>query len=188
MHLHRLFLAALLGSALAPSHAREQGATTDASFIKAAELGGPAAIGAQAAIFRVDPAKKTVAQLRPGSNGFTCTLFPDESKAPVCADKNAWAWLQAAFAEQPKPPAGDPGIAYMAQGGIHYEKPNGDIVMMSGADTKSVKEPPHWMLMWPFDAVGTGLPTKPNAGGVYVMFAGTPYAHLMIYHDPNAIK
>jgi hypothetical protein len=51
-----------------------------------------------------------------------------------------------------------------------------------------VKEPPHWMLMWGFDAATTGLPTKENPSGVYIMFAGTPYAHLMVYQNPNQMK
>jgi hypothetical protein len=28
----------------------------------------------------------------------------------------------------------------------------------------------------------------PNPGGAYVMFDGTPYAHLMVYQDPNKLK
>ncbi len=76
----------------------------------------------------------------------------------------------------------------MMQGGVHYETPAGDIVMEKGANTKDVKEPPHWMLMWPIDPAASGLPTKPNPSGVYVMFAGTPYAHLMIYQNPAAMK
>jgi len=38
------------------------------------------------------------------------------------------------------------------------------------------------------DPVKTGLPTKPNAGGTYVMFEGTPFAHLMIYQDPKMLE
>ena len=57
--------------------------------------------------------------------------------------------------------------------------------MMPGAGTKESKEPPHWMVIWPFDSASTGIPTKPNAGGTYIMFAGTPYAHLMVYQDPK---
>jgi hypothetical protein len=26
-----------------------------------------------------------------------------------------------------------------------------------------------------------------RAAGTYIMFAGTPYAHLMIYQDPNTL-
>ena len=53
---------------------------------------------------------------------------------------------------------------------------------------KLVKEPPHWMLMWPFESEAEKLPTIPNASGVYIMFDGTPYAHLMVYQDPMKMK
>jgi len=52
-----------------------------------------------------------------------------------------------------------------------------------------VEEPPHWMLFWPFSARATGLPSLPQGkSGVYVMWDGTPYAHLMVYQDPNKVK
>lgn len=44
------------------------------------------------------------------------------------------------------------------------------------------------MLLWPLDPTATGIPTRPNAGGSYIMFPGTPYAHLMVYQDPKMLK
>jgi len=173
---------------MAPMPGMAAPAMTDAQFTAAAEAGAPAAISSKAAIVRIDAAKKTTVQVRPGTNGFTCSLIPDESKAPFCGDANAWTWFAGAFTGQPKPMNTGPGISYMAQGGIHYETATGDITMESGPGTKSVGEPPHWMLMWPFDAAATGIPTKPNPAGVYIMFAGTPYAHLMVYQNPAAMK
>lgn len=86
----------------------------------------------------------------------------------------------------PKPTNTVPGIAYMARGGSHFEK-DGKVVM-SGEGATVVKEPPHWMIMWPFEAAATKLPTAPNPSGVYIMFEGTPYAHLMVYQDPKKMK
>ncbi len=177
-----------LGGLLLPSASCAQGGMSNAQFIKLAESGAPPDIAAKAAIARIDPKKKTITQVRAGTNGFTCSVIPDGSNAPLCGDKNAWPWFAAAFTGQPKPPNTEPGISYMMQGGVHYETANGDIVMEKAATTKDVKEPPHWMLTWPIDPAATGLPTKPNAGGVYVMFAGTPYAHLMVYQNPAAMK
>ena len=172
---------ALHAQAAAPGKTKE----TEAEFIKAAQAGAAEAISGRATIARMEPKGKMVI-VRQGSNGFTCSLFPDESHAPICADQKAWRWFVAAMSEQPKPPAAG-GVAYMAKGGLHYEKPNGQIVMHPASDTKSVKEPPHWMLLTPFDSASTGIPTHPNAGGTYIMFAGTPYAHLMIYQDPKML-
>ena len=178
----------LLASVVLPSSGCAQGGTSSAQFIKLAESGAPADIAGKAAIARIDPTKKTVTQLRAGSNGFTCSVIPDGTDAPFCGDKHAWAWFAAAFTGQPKPPNAEPGVSYMMQGGVHYETPSGDIVMAKAANTKDVKEPPHWMLMWPIDPATSGLPTKPNASGVYIMFAGTPYAHLMVYQNPGTMK
>jgi hypothetical protein len=188
MRMHSTLSTVLFGGLLLPSLGCAQGGMSNAQFIKLAESGAPADVAAKAAVARIDPKKKTVTQLRAGTNGFTCSVIPDGTNAPFCGDKNAWAWFASAFTGQPKPPNTEPGVSYMMQGGVHYETASGDIVMEKTASTKDVKEPPHWMLMWPIDAATTGLPTKPNPSGVYIMFAGTPYAHLMVYQNPAAMK
>jgi hypothetical protein len=38
----------------------------------------------------------------------------------------------------------------------------------------------HWMIMWPFDAKATGLPTTHRDTGAYIMWAGPPYAHVHV--------
>lgn len=176
-------LTALQAQSRPPAENRE----AEAEFIKAAEEGAPERISAQAAIARLEPSGKTTT-VRPGSNGFTCTLMPDESHAPYCGDQRGFQWIVAVMSHKPAPPAGGTGIAYMAKGGLHYETPDGEIVMAPTAQTKSVREPPHWMLLTRLDPATTGIPTRPNAGGTYIMFAGTPYAHLMIYQDPKMLK
>ena len=158
------------------------GRMSDAAYTRAAEAGAPRAISSKATIARIESNGKTT-NLREGTNGFTCMLLPDDH-APACGDQNATAWLTAAFSKQPKPPNTEPGVAYMMRGGTHFETPDGKIVMEKSANTRTVKEPPHWMLLWPVDPAASGLPTRPNPMGVYVMFAGTPYAHLMVYQNP----
>jgi len=158
-----------------------------ADFAQKAQAGAPPAISANATIAHIDAAGKAVHVVRQGTNGFTCSLIPDGSDAPFCADAQGWQFLVDAFTGKPKPTSTAPGIAYMAAGGMHYETPDGQIVMAPGPNTKEVQEPPHWMLLWPVDAATSGLPTKATAP-TYIMFAGTPYAHLMIYQDPKALK
>jgi hypothetical protein len=188
MHIHRFLCTALVGSLLVPSQAPAQGAMSDAQYIRIAESGAPADIASRAAITRLD-AKGNATTVRTGTNGFTCLVgVPGDPDAPFCGDQNAYTWSVSAASGQPRPTNSAPGIAYMAQGGVHYETASRDVVMMPGANTHPVKEPPHWMLMWAFDPAASGLPTRENAGGVYIMFAGTPYAHLMIYQNPNQLK
>ncbi len=186
----RLFAACCRGLAVValPVLANAQAAPNDAQYIKTAEGGAPAFISSQATIARID-AKGTLTKVRAGTNGFTCFVgVPDDPDAPFCADPNAMMWLTSALSGQPKPANSTPGIAYMAKGGHHMENAAGDMVMGAGPGTHLVAEPPHWMMMWAFDPATTGLPVKENGTGVYVMFAGTPYAHLMIYQDPNKLK
>ena len=161
---------------------------TEAQYIKAAEAAGPPAIARNAAIARVDP-QGNVTTVRAGTNGFTCVVgVPGDPDAAICGDKQSVAWLLSAATNAPKPTNTEPGIAYMAAGGVHDETAMGEIKMAADSTTHRVQEPPHWMLFWPIDAATSGLPTKPNPSGVYIMFAGTPYAHLMIYQDPKVMK
>ncbi len=85
-----LLLLVALAAIMAQTKPAGQTKETEAEFIKAAEEGAPARISAQAAVARIEP-KGQVTMVRPGSNGFTCTLFPDESHAPFCGDKSAFA-------------------------------------------------------------------------------------------------
>ena len=45
--------------------------------------------------------------------------------------------------------------------------------------------PPHMMILAPDPKSLAGMPTDPGNGGPYVMWAGTPYAHIMA---PVAVK
>lgn len=128
-------------------------------------------------------------EAKKGTNGFTC--FPDVSGQPVpdpiCSDPAASQWVSDLMSGAPKPTNTVPGISYMARGGWHFEK-DGKIVMKNEPGAKLVKEPPHWMVLWPFDSKASGLPTLPGPLGTYVMWDGTPYAHLMVEQDPKGIK
>ncbi len=159
-------------------------AQADDAYIKKARSAAPASISAQASVARLSD-KGEVSILAKGTNGFTCVVgVPGDPEAPFCADKAAMQWLVDAAMQKPAPTITTPGIAYMAQGGVHHETPDGQIVMAPGSNTTAHKEPPHWMLFYPFDPVTSGIPAKENPSGTYIMFAGTPYAHLMIYQDP----
>ena len=161
-----------------------------AQVVQAASAGGPAFITQAAEIAWIDSAG-AVHSMRPGTNGFTCVIVvPDPFGGPICGDQNAAAWLLAMLRHEPRPPAMTaPGIAYMAGGGTHYEDAQGTVLMEHdqsphAAGSHRLREQPHWMLLWPYDPAATGLPTRENGAGTYIMFAGTPWAHLMVYQDP----
>ena len=157
-------------------------------LIKLALSAAPAYIAKDAAVMIPGDDGKLV-EVRKGSNGFTCipTVNNRPEADPMCFDAAVGQWVDALMSNAPKPTNTVPGISYMARGGMHWEK-DGKILMKEEAGAKLVKEPPHWMIMWPFDSKASGLPTLPNPGGVYVMFDGTPYAHMMVYQDPKKLK
>lgn len=149
--------------------------------------GAPMNIAKEAGVM-IYGADGTLTETKKSANGFTCipSVMHLPNPDPMCMDTAAQQWMTALINHAPKPTNTVPGIAYMARGGAHFEQ-DGKIVM-SGDGAKIVQEPPHWMLMWPFDTAATKLPTIPNPSGVYIMFEGSPYAHLMLYQDPRKMK
>jgi hypothetical protein len=169
-----LFVAVIAESA--PQTKVESKATKIARALSAA----PANIANSANVVDLDEkGKETV--LREGTNGFTC--FPGHlgviGDNPVCKNAPAMQWEQDFAQHKPKPTNTEPGIEYMLAGGTDWSA--SDPTATSG---NPIKEPPHWMMMWPFDPTTTGLPTTAKQTGTWIMWAGTPWAHLMINQRP----
>jgi hypothetical protein len=119
--------------------------------------------------------------LRDGSNGFTC--FPGHlgvvGDGAYCANAAALRWESDFLALQSKPGNTEPGIVYKLQGGSDWSA--SDPYAISGTP---LNEPPHWTILWPFDPKTTGLPTEPKPTGAWIMWANTPWAHLVINQKP----
>jgi len=154
---------------------------TPAEMIRSAVSAAPREIGEHAAVIAPDSAGK-MTELRAGTNGWTCMADEPDTPGldPMCLDKAAMQWAQAWMAKAPKPTNTAPGIIYMLQGGS-------DISATDPFETKTdhyIASPPHYMIMWPYDAKETGFSTKPKKTGSWIMWAGTPYAHLMVNQTP----
>lgn len=170
-----------------PSTVKDVKSLSEGEQVKLALSGAPPRLVKEVGvmIYGVDG---KLTETKKSTNGFTCipTVMNLPDPDPMCMDAAVQQWMNDLMDGAPKPTNTVPGIAYMARGGSHFEK-EGKVVMV-GDGAKTVKEPPHWMLMWPFDAEATKLRTAPNVSGVYIMFEGMPYAHLMIYQDPKKMK
>ncbi len=148
--------------------------------IASAMAAAPAAIAQKAAIITMDEAGK-MTQLRAGTNGFTC--MPDNPATPgpdpMCMDKNAMAWTMA-WVSKAAPPAEQPGVMYMLAGGT--DASNTDpyaTAPTTGGDW--IKTGPHLMIVGSAKALeGHPSGAAPDTSVPYVMWAGTPYAHLMV--------
>ena len=119
-------------------------------------------------------------QLRPGTNEWMC--LPDSPGSPrndpMCLDANFRAWIEA-YSARTEPEIASLGFAYMLQGGSTAS--NSDPFAEAPAEGEDwVYEPPHVMVVVPDPAALEGLPTDPANGGPWVMWAGTPYAHVMM--------
>ncbi|MDP2689192.1 MAG: hypothetical protein Q8P48_03655 [Deltaproteobacteria bacterium] len=160
---------------------------SEKELVELARSAAPANVSAEAAV--MIPGKDgKLTEAAKGTNGFTCLpdLSGQEKPDPFCGDGPSMQWVTDFMAGKDSPSNTAPGIAYMAKGGWHWEK-DGKIVM-DAAGAKRVKEPPHWMIFWPFKHEATLLPTVPVEFGAYIMYEDTPYAHLMIYQDPMKMK
>jgi hypothetical protein len=155
------------------------GDTTQEKIARAMSA-GPDNISESARIIDTDAQGKKVI-LREGSNGFTC--MPGNPKVvgepPMCVDAASMQWFADAKAHKPKPTNTVPGITYMLAGASQRSDSDPN-------DTTSmpIDVGPHWMIMWPFDPKTTGLPTTHKPTGAYIMFAGSPYAHVHIMGRP----
>jgi hypothetical protein len=118
--------------------------------------------------------------LQKGGNGYTCFPTPPNlnGKAPMCLDKPWMAWADAWMNKKPFK-ASAVGTAYMlaGDGGASNIDP---FAKGPTADNQWIKEGPHLMIIVPDAATLDAIPTDPNNGGPYVMWKGTPYAHVMV--------
>ncbi len=118
--------------------------------------------------------------LRKGTNEWTC--LPDDPHTPgndpMCLDKNAVVWAQAWMGKK-EPKLSGPGIGYMLQGGSDASNTD-PFAKQPKAGEKWVPAPPHVMVFptGKLDAQVYG--TDHRSGRPWVMWAGTPYEHLMV--------
>jgi hypothetical protein len=120
--------------------------------------------------------------LREGNNnGFTCMPGNPNvvGEPPMCVDEASRQWFADAKAHKPKPTNMVPGITYMLDGAT--QRSDSD---RHDTTSKPIEVGPHWMIMWPFDPKTTGLPTTHKTTGAYIMWAGSPYAHMHIMGRP----
>lgn len=122
--------------------------------------------------------------LREGSNGWTC-LAESAAMGPMCNDA---VWMEALGAMQEgKPfPTGKFGVSYMLAGegnapGVSNLDPS---ETEPTKDNMWIKDGPHMMLILPDPALYEGM-SSDTSDPVYVMWKGTPHAHLMVRIDDS---
>jgi hypothetical protein len=153
---------------------------TDAQLIASAESAAPGNIGKNATIVSMDADGK-MHTLRKGTNNFTC--MPDNPATPgpdpMCMDPASMEWLHA-YISHSTPPSGKVGFMYMLAGGT--DASNTDPYAAKPTATNHwIKTGPHVMVVGADAAFYDAYPKSadPDTSVPYVMWAGTPYQHLM---------
>lgn len=166
------------------AHAAKAGAAkmmTKAQKIASAASAAPASISAKATVLDW-PEKEGGAMitLRQGSNGWTC--LPDmpntEGIDPACLDAVWMKWVEAYVAHK-TPEISGVGFGYMTAPGGAAGSNTDPFAMKATADNHWGHHQPHIMILVPDTKTLAATPTDPANGGPYVMWAGTPYAHIM---------
>lgn len=118
--------------------------------------------------------------LQKGDSSYTCFPTPPQlqGKAPMCMDGPWMEWADAWTNKKPFT-AKALGISYMLAGdeGASNIDPYAE---GPTNDNQWIKEGPHLMIITPDASLLDTLPVDPAQGGPYVMWKGTPYAHIMI--------
>jgi hypothetical protein len=147
---------------------------SEPEYIAKTKTAAPASIVDEATIVMMQE-RGDAKTLQTGSNGFTCLVDPQGT--PLCADANGMEWRKAVGAKAAPPDktgfiymmAGDTGTSNHdahATDKSHWVQ-TGPHVMIVGAAARAMESMyPHAM--------------DPDPSQPYVMFPGTPYAHLML--------
>ena len=130
--------------------------------------------------------------LREGTNGWTCLPvnprgmsdpengWKDAHEAmPLCGDAEVFKWISAYLSDE-IPDMDYDGYAWMLHGDMGED--NSTPKVMSKDDAKEghwIESGPHLMRMPKDPSSLDGMTTDFNSGAPYVMFSGTPYAHVM---------
>ena len=148
--------------------------------VASAMSAAPASISQGATIMQAQ-ADGSMKTLREGTNGWTC--MPDSPATPgpdpMCMDANAAKWAQAWIGKK-DPPANTAGVMYMLEGGTDASNTD-PYAARPTAENAWIETGPHIMIVGSKDVLA-GYPSgdKPDTSAPYVMWAGTPYAHLMV--------
>jgi hypothetical protein len=155
-------------------------AANDKKMIKSAMSAAPAKVAKGATIVAMEADGK-MRTLREGTNGFTCmadnpaTPGPD----PMCMDKNAMEWV-GAWVAHTNPTPGKVGLIYMLSGGTDASNTD-PYAAKPEANNHWIKTGPHVMIVGADASFYDTYPKNadPDTSVPYVMWAGTPYQHLM---------
>ncbi len=151
----------------------------DSERIRSAESAGPASISKNATI-----KDWNMEVLREGKSGWTC--LPNNPKTsgndPWCMN-DPWLNFLDAITNKRNPSYNQTGIAYMLKGDTPVSNTDPYATEPKPGDDWVEGLQAHIMILFPDRAQLKMFPTHSKAGGPWVMWPETPYAHLMVPID-----
>lgn len=177
--MHPVFLRPAVAVALAvlflPLSAAGQETDVDAA-IQSAVSAGPASISDDARVL-----DWSMNELRAGTNGWTC--LPDrpdtEGEDPWCMNE-PWLGFLHAYVNQTEPTVTELGFAYMLMGDSPVSNSDPFATEPTGPEDWVTDVGAHLMVIVPDASLLANMSTDHLNGGPWVMWPGTPYAHIMI--------
>ena len=147
--------------------------------IQDAMSAAPENIAKDATVLDWPGADGKMAELRKGTNGWTC--LPDDPSTPgndpVCVDNMALQWF-GAYMQHKTPKIAQAGIGYMLQGGASAS--NVDPFATAPKQGESWMQAPPHLMVFPNSKLDANVYGTEMNGGPWIMWAGTPYEHLMV--------
>ena len=126
------------------------------------------------------------AVLREGTNGWVCLADNPElpNNSPMCLD-GPWREFMDAYMDRRPPSFSGLGFGYMLQEDFPVSNVDPFATGPTPQNEWLVNGGPHIMMIVSDPSVLEGLPTDPDGGAPWVMWKGTPYAHVMIPTVPR---
>jgi hypothetical protein len=121
--------------------------------------------------------------LRQGTNGWKCLPASAAGSHPMCNDE-VWMRLMAAVGSKADFSTNKVGISYMLAGDDNVNNADPYDTNPDPGEVW-VQEGPHLMILVPDPGMLEGISDDPTNGGPYVMWKGTPYAHIMVPVGPR---
>lgn len=160
--------------ATAPVAARPT--TSDAQLVANALTAAPPAVAKDASVVGHDGR-----ELRRGTNGWVCMPdMPDvPNDTPMCLDA-PWRAFIDAWMNKRRPSVTQMGFGYMLQGDMPVSNVDPFATGPTPTNQWIQHGEPHIMVLVPDVRLLEGVSTDPRNGGPFVMWKGTPYAHIMV--------
>ena len=171
-----VIIAALVGGSAVPAFAQDKQAAIDDALSAA-----PPQIAEDAKVKNMSGEV-----LREGEGVYTCFPGIEGGPGPMCLDSEWMRWADAWMNKKEFQPQ-SLGLAYMLAG----DMPGGGASNLDPfatdptSDNQWVVEGPHLMVIVPDPTALEAITTDPEAGVPYVMWKGTPYAHIMVPVAPR---